>query len=75
MRLNETHNVLWHESCKCVYKSNSSVCNNQQIWNNDTCRCDCNEDFADIINCAKGYMWNPILANVNVINGVNKENI
>ena len=37
MRLNETRNVLWHESCKC----------------------DCNEDFAGIINCTKGYMWNP----------------
>ena len=59
MRLNETRNVLWHESCKCVCKLNSSVCNNKQIWNDDTCRCDCNEDFAGIINCAKGYTWNP----------------
>ena len=59
MRLNETRNVLWHESCKCVCKLNSSVCNNKQIWNDDTCRCDCNEGFAGIINCAKGYMWNP----------------
>ena len=59
MRLNETRNVLWHESCKCVCKLNSSVCNNKQIWNDDTCRCDCNEDFAGKINCAKGYTWNP----------------
>ena len=59
MRLNETRNVLWHESWKCVCKLNSSVCNNKQIWNDDTCRCDCNEDFAGIISCAKGYMWNP----------------
>ena len=59
MRLNETRNVLWHESCKCVCRLNSSVCNSKQIWNSDTCRCDCNEDFADIINCNKGYMWNP----------------
>ena len=60
MRLNETCNVLWHKSCKCVCKLNSSVCNNKQIWNDDTCRCDCNEDFAGIINCAKGCqcdMW------------------
>ena len=57
--LNETRNVLWHESCKCVCKLNSSVCNNKQIWNSNTCRCDCNEDFAGIINCAKGYTWNP----------------
>ena len=59
MRLNETRNVLWHESCKCVCKLNSSVCHNKQICNDDTCRCDCNEDFAGIINCAKGYTWNP----------------
>ena len=58
-RLNETRNVLWHESCKCVCRLNSSVCNSKQIWNSNTCRCDCNEDFAGIINCAKGFMWNP----------------
>ena len=50
---------MWHESCKCVRRLNSSVCNNKQIWNSDTCRCDCNEDFAGIINFTKGYMWNP----------------
>ena len=59
MMLNETRNVLWHESCKCVCRLNSSVCNSKQIWNRDTCRCNCNEDFANIINCTKGYMWNP----------------
>ena len=59
MRLNETRNVLWHEICKCVCKLNSSVCNNKQIWNGDTCTCDCNEDFAGIINCTKGYASNP----------------
>ena len=59
IRLNETRNELWHESCKCICKLNSSVCNNKQIWNGDTCRCDCNEDLAGIINCTKGYTWNP----------------
>ena len=59
MRLNETRNVLRHESCKCICRLNSSVCDSKQIWNSDTCRCDCNEDFAGIINCTKGYMWNP----------------
>ena len=59
MMLNETRSVLWHESCKCVCKLNSSVCNNKEIWNSDTCRYDCNEDFASIINCTKGYTWNP----------------
>ena len=51
MRLNETRNVLWHKSCRCVCKLNSSVCNGKQIWNTDTFKCDCNEDFAGIINC------------------------
>ena len=59
IRLNETRNVLWHESCKCMCKLNSSVCNNKQIWNSDTCRWDCNEDFAVIINCTKEHIWNP----------------
>ena len=58
-RLKENCNVLWHESYQSVCKLNSSVCNNKQIWNGDTCRCDCNEDFAGIINCTKGYTWNP----------------
>ena len=58
-KLNETRNVLWHESCKCVCQLNSSACNIKQIWNSDTCSCDCNEDFAGIMTCNKGYMWNP----------------
>ena len=57
--LNEARNVLWHESCKCVCKLNSSVFNNKQIWNDDICRCDCNEDFAGVVGCDKGYTWNP----------------
>ena len=59
VRLNETRNVLWHESCKCVCRLNSLVCNSKQIWNINTCRCDCNEYSTGIINCTKGYMWNP----------------
>ena len=57
--LNETRNVLWHESCKCVCKFNLSVCKNKQIWNSNTCRWDYNEDFSGIINCPKRYKWNP----------------
>ena len=59
MRLNETRNVLCHESCKCVCQLNSSVCNSKQIWNSNTCCCDRNEDFAGIMTRNKGYMWNP----------------
>ena len=60
---------------KFVCKLNSSICNNKQIWNSDTCRCDCNENCAGIINCTKGYKWNRVLANVSVIRGVNQVNI
>ena len=35
------------------------MCNSKQIWNSDTCKCDCNEDFAGIMTCNKGCMWNP----------------
>ena len=59
MTLNGTRNALWHESCKCVCRLNSSVCNSKQTWNSDTRSCDCNEDFAGIMTCNKGYMWNP----------------
>ena len=58
MRLNEARNVFWHESSKCLFKLNSSVCNSKQIWKCDTCRCDCNEDFAGIRSSDKGYTWN-----------------
>ena len=75
MRLNETRNVLWHENCKCVCRLNSSVCNSKQIWNSDTCRCDCNEDFAGIIIVLKGTCGIQVLANVNVTCGVNQVNI
>ena len=30
MRLNETPNVWWHESCKCVCRLNSITCNSKQ---------------------------------------------
>ena len=70
MRLNETRNVLWHESNKCVCQLNSSVCNSKQIWNSNTCRCDCNEDFA-----SKDTREIQVLANVNVVLGVNQVNI
>ena len=59
MRANETKNVLWHETCKCICRLTFAVCNNKQIWNSDTCSCDCNEDFADKMVYEKGYMWNP----------------
>ena len=31
-RINETRQIVWHETCKC-------------IWNEDKCRCECKEDL------------------------------
>ena len=36
MCANETKNVVWHESCKCVCRLTSAVCNSKQISNSDT---------------------------------------
>ena len=55
---NETKQIVWHETCKCVCKLSSAICNTKQIWNNGRCRCECREDLVDKINCDKGYLWN-----------------
>ena len=57
-RINETRRIEWHERCKSKCRSNSSVCNNKQGWNDDKCRCDCKE-LIDKGVCNKGFIWNP----------------
>ena len=58
-RINETRKIVWHETCKCVCRLTSAICNNKQKWNKNKCRCECKEDLIDKLTCAKGYMWNP----------------
>ena len=29
-KFNETRHIKWHETCKCKYKLDASVCNNKQ---------------------------------------------
>ena len=36
-RTNEIRHIKWHETCKCKYRLDASVCNNKQRWNNDKC--------------------------------------
>ena len=36
-RINETRQILWHETCKCVCRLTSTVCNSRQIWKEDKC--------------------------------------
>ena len=57
-RINETRQILWHETCKCVCRLSVAVCNSKQISNDDKCRCECREDLVDKIVCDKGFSWN-----------------
>ena len=59
LRIDETRQIIWHETCKCVCRLTSALCNNRQIWNKDKCRCDCKEDLINKRVCDKGYIWNP----------------
>ena len=45
-RTNETRNIERHETCKCECRLDAIVCNGKQRWNNDKCRCECNELIA-----------------------------
>ena len=58
-RINETRQILWHETCKCVCRLSVVVCNSKQIWNDGKCTCECKEDLVDKIVCDKGFSWNP----------------
>ena len=42
-RTNETRHIKWHETCKCICRLDTIVCNNKQCWNNDKCQCQCKE--------------------------------
>ena len=58
-RINETRKIVWHETCKCVCRLRSAICNDRQEWNESKCKCECKEDLIDKITCDKGYIWNP----------------
>ena len=52
----------------------ASVCNNRQRWNENKCRCECKELIGKRI-CDKGFISNPSIVSVNVINDVALGNI
>ena len=58
-RVNETRQITWHETCKCVSRLASAVCNSKQTRNEDKCRCECKEDLIGKRICDKGFVWNP----------------
>ena len=49
----------WHETCKCKYRLEASVCNNKHRWNHDKCTCECKE-LIDKGICNKIFICNPI---------------
>ena len=57
-RTNETRHIKWHETCKCKYRLDASVCNFKQRWNKDKCRCECKE-YIDKGICDRVFIWNP----------------
>ena len=48
----------WHETCKCKFGLDASVCNNKQRWDVDECKCQC-KVLTDKGVCDKGSIWNP----------------
>ena len=36
-RTNETRQIKCHETCKCKFRLDASVCNKKKRWNNDKC--------------------------------------
>ena len=58
-RINETRQIIWHETCKCICRLTSAVFNSRQIWNKDKCRCEYKEDLVNKMVCNKGCIWNP----------------
>ena len=58
-RINETRKSVWHETCKCVCRFTSAICNDKQDWNANKCVCECKEDLVSKLVCEKRYMWNP----------------
>ena len=55
---NETRSIEWHESCKCICRLNKIICNNKQRWNDEKCRCECQE-LIDKGAGKNGFIWNP----------------
>ena len=51
---NEAKAIKEHISCNCKCKSNSTVCNSNQKWNNKTCQC----EYKNYQKCKKDYSWN-----------------
>ena len=50
-RINETRQIIWHETCKYICRLSAAICNTKQVWNEDKCRAECKEDLIDKMVC------------------------
>ena len=57
-RINETKNIVWHETCKCICRLSKEVCNSRQVFNEDKCRCECRKDLISKLTYDEGFLWN-----------------
>ena len=55
---NETINIEKRKSCGCKCRVNKDACNNKQMWNKDTCKCEHKEINTKEV-CDSGFIWNP----------------
>ena len=55
----EAKTMKKHISCDCKCKFNSTACNSNQKWNDETCQCKCR----NYRKCKKDYSWNPSICN------------
>ena len=55
---NETRQIKWHETCKCICRLDKSICNSKQRCYEDKCTCECKE-LIDKGVCDKEFIFNP----------------
>ena len=46
---NEAKTMVKHISCDCICKFNSTICNSNQKWSNETCQC----EWTNLCTCKK----------------------
>ena len=56
-RMNELKKLTKHKSCECKCKYDGRICNSDQYWKNNKCRCECKKHDA----YEKKYLWNPAI--------------
>ena len=62
--INELKTLTKLISCKCRCKFDGTKCNSNQMWNNNSCWCECKKHHI----CEKDYIWNPIHVVVKMLN-------